>query len=111
MNNKELGLWCRRGLLAYAYNGVSEWVNATECLSGGKVALIYYGSVALTFTVRHPLLSIKIEPVLACALIYQILPLIVQIAWKAYEKHGTSLYCETGAPSSGHLNDVDLRTH
>ena len=30
-----------------------------ECLSGGKVALIYYGSVALTFTVRHPLLSVK----------------------------------------------------
>ena len=27
------------------------WLN--ECLSGGKVALIYYGSVALTFTVRH----------------------------------------------------------
>ena len=26
------------------------------------------------------------------------LPLIVQIPWKAYEKHGTSLYCETGAP-------------
>ena len=24
-----------------------------ECLSGGKVALIYYGSVALTFTVRQ----------------------------------------------------------
>ena len=24
MNNKELGLWCRRGLLAYVYNGVSE---------------------------------------------------------------------------------------
>ena len=32
------------------------------------MALIYYGSVALTFTVRHPLLSVKIEPVLACAL-------------------------------------------
>ena len=28
MNNKELGLWCRRGLLAYVYNGVSEWMNA-----------------------------------------------------------------------------------
>ena len=27
------------------------WMN--ECLSGGKVALIYYGSVALTFTVRQ----------------------------------------------------------
>ena len=26
------------------------------------------------------------------------LPLIVQIPWKAYEKHGTSLYCETGVP-------------
>ena len=25
-----------------------------ECLSGRKVALIYYGSVALTFTVQHP---------------------------------------------------------
>ena len=24
MNNKELGLWCRRGLLAYVYTGVSE---------------------------------------------------------------------------------------
>ena len=23
MNKKELGLWCRRGLLAYVYNGVS----------------------------------------------------------------------------------------
>ena len=29
--------WCRRGLLAYVYNGVSL---TTECLSGGKVALI-----------------------------------------------------------------------
>ena len=33
MNNKELGLWCRRGLLAYVYNGVSL---STACLSGGK---------------------------------------------------------------------------
>ena len=33
MNNKELCLWCRRGLLAYVYNGVSL---STECLSGGK---------------------------------------------------------------------------
>ena len=30
-----------------------------KCLSGGKVALIYYGLVAMTFTVRHPLFSIK----------------------------------------------------
>ena len=28
MNNKELGLWCRHGLWAYVYNGVSEWMNA-----------------------------------------------------------------------------------
>ena len=41
---------CRRGLLAYVYTGVSVLV---RCLSGGKVALIYYGSVALTFTVRQ----------------------------------------------------------
>ena len=24
MDNKELGLWCRRGLLAYVYSGVSN---------------------------------------------------------------------------------------
>ena len=42
---------CRRGLLAYVYNGVS--LTTVECLSGGKVALIYYGSVAMTFTVRQ----------------------------------------------------------
>ena len=45
-----LCLCCRRGLLAYVYTGVSVLV---KCLSGGKVALIYYGSVALTFTVRQ----------------------------------------------------------
>ena len=45
-----VSLCCRRGLLAYAYTGVSVLV---MCLSGGKVALIYYGSVALTFTVRQ----------------------------------------------------------
>ena len=28
-------------------------MNVLKCLSGGKVALIYYGSVALTFTVRQ----------------------------------------------------------
>ena len=50
MNNKVLGLWSRRGLLAYVYTGVSVLL---KCLSGGKVALIYYGSVALIFTVRH----------------------------------------------------------
>ena len=50
MNNKVLPLCCRRGLLAYVYTGVSVLV---RCLSGGKVALIYYGSVALTFTVRQ----------------------------------------------------------
>ena len=33
MNNKELGLWCRRGLLAYVYNGC---LCLNECLSGGK---------------------------------------------------------------------------
>ena len=27
------------------------------------------------------------------------------------KNHGTSLYCETGAPSSGHSDDLDLRTH
>ena len=29
---------------------------------------------------------------------------------KAYEKHGTSLYCETGAPSSGLSDGLYLRT-
>ena len=28
-------------------------MNVLKCLSGGKVALIYYGSVAMTFTVRQ----------------------------------------------------------
>ena len=28
MDNKELGLWCRRGLLAYVYSGVSDLMNA-----------------------------------------------------------------------------------
>ena len=28
MDNKELGLWCRRGLLAYVYGGVFVWMNA-----------------------------------------------------------------------------------
>ena len=50
MDNKELGLWSRRGLLAYVYTGVSVLL---KCLSCRKVALIYYGSVALTFTVRQ----------------------------------------------------------
>ena len=45
-----LSLCCRCGLLAYVYTGVSV---SSKCLSGGKVALIYYGSVALTFTVWH----------------------------------------------------------
>ena len=82
-----------------------------ECLSGGKVALTYYGSVALTFMVQHPLFSIKIEPVLACALILPNFAFNSTDSIKAYEKHGTLLYCETGVPSSGHLNDLDLRTH
>ena len=34
MNRNEcLVSWCRRGLLAYVYNGVSL---TTQCLSGGK---------------------------------------------------------------------------
>ena len=32
MNKKELGLWSRRGLLAYVYTGVSEWMNALVAL-------------------------------------------------------------------------------
>ena len=28
MDNKELCLWCRRGLLAYVYSGVFVWMNA-----------------------------------------------------------------------------------
>ena len=39
----------RRGLLAYVYNGVS--LTTTALVAG--MALIYYGSVALTFTVRQ----------------------------------------------------------
>ena len=38
--NECLVFWCRRGLLACVYNGVSLTKNTTECLSGGKVALI-----------------------------------------------------------------------
>ena len=33
INNKELGLWCRRGLLANVSVGVSVQL---KCLSGGK---------------------------------------------------------------------------
>ena len=36
-----IALWCRRGLLAYVYNGVSlTTTSEVKCLSGGKVALI-----------------------------------------------------------------------
>ena len=50
--HKEQRAWSlvRHGLLANVSAGVSV---TTECLSGGKVALIYYGLVAMTFTVRQ----------------------------------------------------------
>ena len=51
--NEVESLCCRRGLLAYVYNGVSLITSVLKCLSGGKVALIYYGSVAMTFTVQQ----------------------------------------------------------
>ena len=38
--NESLSFGSRRGLLACVYNGVSLTMNTTECLSGGKVALI-----------------------------------------------------------------------
>ena len=37
MNNKELGLWCRRWLLAYVYNGVSL---STDALVAGNGSYI-----------------------------------------------------------------------
>ena len=35
-NNKELGLWSRRGLLAYVYSGVSnkEWIRMNALVAG-----------------------------------------------------------------------------
>ena len=38
MNNKSrLVLWCRRGLLAYVYNGVFVWMNALVAGSGSYI--------------------------------------------------------------------------
>ena len=37
MNNKDLGLWCRRGLLAYVYNGVFVWMNALVAGNGSYI--------------------------------------------------------------------------
>ena len=64
----------RRGLLAKYLAGVSV---TTECLSGRKL-LIYYGLVAMTFTVQHPLFSVKNEPNLGWLLKITNLPLQVQ---------------------------------
>ena len=50
INNKELVSLVRRGLLPNVSVGVSVQLN---CLSGGKWLLIYYGLVAMTFTVRQ----------------------------------------------------------
>ena len=36
MNNNELVPCCRRGLLAYVYNGVSDWMNTMNALVAGK---------------------------------------------------------------------------
>ena len=36
MDNNVVCLWCRRGLLAYVYSGVSLTTEVNECLSGGK---------------------------------------------------------------------------
>ena len=56
--------WCRRGLLAYVYSGVSLTMN--ECLSGGNSSYI----VRLSVRDLHGPTSLflcQIEPVLACA--------------------------------------------
>ena len=37
MNKKVLGLWGRRGLLAYVYTGVSEWMNALVAGNGSYI--------------------------------------------------------------------------
>ena len=37
MNKKELVLWCRRGLLAYVYNGVSDRMNALVAGNGSYI--------------------------------------------------------------------------
>ena len=37
MDNKGLCLWCRRGLLAYVYNGVFVWMHALVAGSGSYI--------------------------------------------------------------------------
>ena len=37
MNKKELVPWCRRGLLAYVYNGVFVWMNALVAGNGSYI--------------------------------------------------------------------------
>ena len=53
-----------------------------ECLSGGKVALIYYGSVALTFMVRQFSVSKNVHLDLARKPAERVQELIVQVPKK-----------------------------
>ena len=111
MDNK--GAWSfgsRRGLLAYVYNGVSDWMNVLNALVAGNGSYIVRPCGHDLHGPTSPFVRQNWASIGLCLNLPN-LPLIVQIPWKAYEKHGTSLYCETGAPSSGHLNDLDLRTH
>ena len=55
MDNKELGLWCRRGLLACVYSGVFVWMN--ECLSGGNCSYIVRLSVRDLHGPTHTILE------------------------------------------------------
>ena len=97
---------CRRGLLTYVYSGVFVWMNALVARSGSYIVRL---SVCDLHGLTSPFLRQNWASIGLCLNLPN-LPLIVQIPWKAYEKHGTSLYCETGVPSSGHLSDLDLRT-
>ena len=107
INDKELCLRCRSGLLAFVYNGVSPTINAL--VVGNRCYILQLSGLDLHGP-TSPFLHENWASIGLCLKLPN-LPLIVQIPWKAYKKHGTSLYCETGVPSSGHLNDLDLKTH
>ena len=85
---------CRRGLLAYVYNGVSLTMNALVAGTGSYIVRL---SVRDLHGPTSPFLRRNWASIGLCLNLPN-LPLIVQIPWKAYKKHGTSLYCETGAP-------------
>ena len=98
---------CRRGLLAYVYNGVSLTMNA---LVAGNGSYIVRPCGHDLHGPTSPFLC-QFWASIGLCLNLPILPLIVQIPWKAYEKTWDLTVLWDRSTSSGHLNDLDLRTH